>query len=133
MRLTSLKNSGLFIFFVSLLGLVACADTNRIPSQYWQGIQVYLETRPSPIRLGMNEFLVSTTLPVRRAVYDLVVSIRSKETAPWVQSIQDGHTGIYRRALSIEGAGPHYLWVRIERGGERVVLRFSLGSALSSE
>lgn len=112
-----------------LLSLTACFGRGEddISPQFWQGIQVNLETRPRPIRLGMNEFLVSTTRPVRRAVYDLVVSIRTQENAAWVQSIQDGHTGIYRRAIAIAGPEPYYLWVRLEQGSKQTVLRFPLG------
>lgn len=105
---------------------VACGATeSRLPVQEWRGVTIGVETRPAPVVIGMNEFLVSGTRPPRRAAHDLLVSIRMRDEDPWVQSIQDGHTGVYRRALNV-GEGPQTLQVRIKRGAEETVLRYPL-------
>lgn len=106
--------------------LVACgADESRLPVQEWQGITVGVETRPAPVVVGMNEFLISGTRLPRRVAHDLLVSIRMSDEDAWVQSIQDGHTGVYRRALKV-GEGPQTLQVRLNRGAEETVLHYPL-------
>ncbi len=112
--------------------VVACgASESRLPVQEWQGVTIGVETRPAPVVVGMNEFLVSGTRPTRRAAPDLLVSIRMRDEEPWVQSIQDGHTGVYRRALKV-GDGPQTLQVHIKRGAEETVLFYPLPRAAAT-
>ena len=116
------------VIFVALLSVctVACGTgESRLPVQHWQDAVIGVETRPAPVVVGMNEFLISGTRPPRRAASDMLVFIRMSDNEPWVQSIQDGHTGIYRRALKV-GEGPQILQVRLRRGAEETVLHYSL-------
>ncbi len=113
------------------LSLLACIGKDgQLPPQYWQGIEFGVETRPSPARLGINEVLVVATRPQRQPEFNLLVSISMNKNGPWVQSIQDGHTGIFRRGLAMRELGPQNLWVRIQRvgdgagTGEQTVLSF---------
>ncbi len=107
-----------------LLG--ACgADEARLPTQEWQGVTIGVETRPAPVVRGMNEFLVSAR-GARGAVFDLLIYVQVADDKPWTQSIQDGHTGVYRRALEARGGGPYTLRVRVKRAGQETVLNFAL-------
>ncbi len=106
--------------------LFACgAEQSRLPTQEWQDVVVGVETRPAPVVIGMNEFLVSATRKTGGAEYDLLVFIRMHESEPWTQSIQDGRTGVYRRAIAV-GAVPQTLRVRVKRAGQETVLMFPL-------
>ncbi|MFP5344046.1 MAG: hypothetical protein ACLGGU_00035 [Gammaproteobacteria bacterium] len=105
--------------------LAACgADEARLPVQEWQGVTIGVETRPAPVVVGMNEFLVSAR-GARGAVHDLLIFIRMGDDKSWTQAIQDGHTGVYRRALEVQGAGLT-LQVRVKRAGQETVLSFAL-------
>lgn len=107
--------------------LVACSgEDTQLPPQYWQGIEFTVETRPSPAKLGINEVLVVATRPHRLAEYNLLVSVRMDESDTWTQCIQDGHTGIFRRGLSMRDTGEQTLWVRIERAEEQKIFNFKI-------
>lgn len=114
---------------VLCLLLTACGAESRLPTQVWQDVTVGLETRPAPVVQGMNEFLVSAVRASGAAEYNLLVFIRMDEEQPWVQAIQDGHTGVFRRAVAVRGAAPHVLRVRLVREGQEVVLGFELPAA----
>ena len=45
---------------------------------------------------------------------------------PWVQAIQDGFIGVYRRAVDIGDGDIVVLQVRLQRGEEQKVLLFPL-------
>ena len=98
-------------------------------SQKWQGVDVRVEVRPSPPRAGMSEFLVMTTGERGRAVYDLIVSLRTDDRDPWTQAIQDGQVGVYRRAVEVGPGARSVLQVQIKRKDEEGVLRFPLNVA----
>ena len=120
------------VLLCAALLLGACgSDESRLPVQVWQGVAIGVETRPAPVVVGMNEFLVSGTRPTRGAAHDLLVSIRMRDAEPWVQSIQDGHTGVYRRALNV-GDGPQSLQVLLKLGTLETVLRYPLPQAAAT-
>ncbi len=95
----------------------------------WNGNQVVVETRPSPPVAGMNEFLVIITAPGRLPVYDVVVDLRMNGSGKWGQGIQDGNTGVFRKALRVGAEGEQYLEVRLGRDGQQWFLTFPLGVA----
>ncbi len=45
---------------------------------------------------------------------------------PWVQAIQDGFIGVYRRAVDIGDGEAVELQVRLQKGNEQKVLFFPL-------
>ena len=96
------------------------------PVQKWQDMEVRVESRPSPPRAGMNEFLVMTTGERGRPVYDLIVSLRTDDQDEWKQAIQDGQVGVYRRAVEVAPGTRSVLQVQIKRKSEAGVLRFPL-------
>ncbi|MEO5573445.1 MAG: hypothetical protein ABIR48_03025 [Gammaproteobacteria bacterium] len=119
MRLKINRHLKTWLIVMLGLNLAACiGEDAQLPAQYWQGIEFGVETRPSPARLGINEVLVVATLPHRQPEFNLLVSISMHKDGPWVQSIQDGHTGIFRRGLAMRELGPQTLWVKIQRVGD---------------
>ncbi len=113
---------------VLLMGmLAACGDqVENIPSQRWEGVDVHVETRPSPARVGMNEFLIMTSTNRGQPVYNLIVSIRTSDQDPWVQAIGDGQLGVYRRAAEVKPGVRSVVQVQIKRDGKESELLFPL-------
>jgi len=115
---------GLFLVLLS-----ACSSPDpryQIPTQMWNGVVIEVQVMPTPVRPGMNEFLVLTTLERGKPVSDLIVSLRAEQNKEWQQMIQDGHSGVYRRALHLPGNPVLYVQLRKKRSEEAVVLEFPL-------
>ena len=113
---------------LSLLGLVACNDTvepSPIPMQHWKEMNVQIETHPNPPLEGMSEVVVIVTSH-GKPVHDLIISLRADDSAPWVQTIQDGYIGLYRRGVSVGFNEKAVLQVRLQRGQEKKILFFPL-------
>lgn len=120
--------NGLMLLLIGLL--TACSGAGpaaRIPAQQWQNIVVEVQTRPEPVQPGMNEFLVLVTEERGRPVHDLIISMRVRADEPWRQAIQDGHSGVYRRALGL-AASDTELALQIQRKSDNTgtELHFSL-------
>lgn len=115
---------------ILLLGLTACGSNKQgsLAPQQWQGLEVVVETRPVPVQPGMNEFLVIVSKGGIRPREDLVVSLRLSPTDPWRQAIQDGDTGVFRKALRVTTAH-HALYVQIRRKQEAGELAFPFAPA----
>lgn len=82
--------------------LAACGngpDPAQIGSRQWEGYDVAVEVRPAPPRAGHNEVVVIISGAHHRPIYDALVAVRATADQPWVQAIQDGHVGVYRRAV----------------------------------
>jgi len=113
--------------FVVLLAACSTPDPRyQIPAQMWNGVVVEVQVMPTPVRPGMNEFLVLTTLERGKPVPDLIVSLRAEQNKEWQQMIQDGHSGVHRRALHLPGNPVLYVQLRKKRSEEVVVLEFPL-------
>ncbi len=110
------------------LALAACAnqDAPVIPPQMWGDMQIRVEPRPEIPIVGMNEFLVTATRKPSKPVFDLIVSVRMSESDVWQQAIQDGHVGVYRRALMVSDPATQSIFVRVEQGDKTRELRFPL-------
>ncbi len=119
---------GLIIgLFVLLLAACSTPDPRyQIPTQMWNDVVVEVQVMPTPVRPGMNEFLVLTTLERGKPVPDLIVSLRAEQNKGWQQMIQDGHSGVHRRALHLPGNPVLYVQLRKKRSEEVVVLEFPL-------
>lgn len=123
LRKTNVKLIKLFfLVLLSACGGEKIADTKP---QKWQGAEVRVESRPSPPRTGKNEFLVIVT-GERGPVHDIMVSVRTDDQDKWVQAIQDGDVGVYRRAAKVAPGTRSVLQVQIKRDGTEGVLRFPL-------
>jgi hypothetical protein len=111
------------------MGLVACTKGSEplaIPVQHWKNMEVHIETHPNPPLAGMSEIVVIVTGPNGKPAQDLIVSLRGNESMPWVQAIQDGFIGVYRRAVDIGDGETAVLQVRFQQGAEQKVLLFPL-------
>lgn len=110
-----------------LLGaLAACGGevSQPVQTQQWQGMEVRVEARPSPLHDGNSEFLVMVADSRGKPAYNLVISLRASDSEPWKQAIEDGQVGVYRRA--IKAAPGAVLQVQIKRKDAEGVLRFPL-------
>ena len=109
------------------LMLLSCSnnDANFLPVQHWQGIEFLVEPGPAPVRPGSTEFIVRATEADGHAAFDLIISVRLNEEAPWRQAIQDGQTGVYRRGLVVE-AGQEILYMQIRKKDETADFKFPL-------
>lgn len=108
--------------------LSACgggADVN-IPSQNWQQFIVQVQTRPSPPETGMDEILVMVTDEHGRPGNDLMVSLRSRDQDQWIQAIEDGGLGVYRRAVELAPGDRSTLQVQLKNQDAVTVLRFPI-------
>jgi hypothetical protein len=110
-------------------GLAACkdrSDTVSISPQHWNEMVVRIETHPNPPLPGMSEIVVIVTGPHGRPSGNLIVSLRGNDSNPWIQAIQDGFIGVYRRAVDIGDNSPASVQVRIQNGDEQKVLLFPI-------
>ena len=101
-------------------------ETTSIPIQHWKDMDVRIEAHPNPPHAGMSEMVVIITGPRGRPIHDLLVSLRADEKAQWVQAIQDGYIGVYRRSVDIGSGDTAMLQVRLLRGNEQKVLLIPL-------
>jgi hypothetical protein len=107
----------LFLFFVLAGFLSACSDEQAVilGPQQWQDLGIRVETRPSPLRVGMNEFIVIASRDEYKPGVGLVVQLRVGENGKWRQAIQDGFTGVYRRAVQVDDPATQTLFVHLRR------------------
>ena len=122
--------SALLVAFAAI-SLVACGAGSEsgaiaIPVQHWKDADVRIETHPDPPLAGMSEVVVIITGPRGRPLPDFSVSIRGKDSMPWVQTIQDGMIGVYRRAVDIGEGDVVILQVKLQLGTEEKVLLYPL-------
>ena len=115
------------LFIICLTGCSGPDPRYMMEAQTWGDVVVKVETRPMPVRVGMNEFLVMTTTQRGRPVFDLIVALRADGSKDWAQGIQDGHSGVYRKAAVVpEGATNLYVQLRKHGTDEGEILAFPL-------
>lgn len=119
--------TGLYVGLAAL-SVVGCQqETPLLPPQMWEKVEVQVETRPPLVEKGMNEFLIIATRERRKPAHDLIVSLRVDADSKWHQAIQDGHVGVYRRAIAVRDPANATLHVRLQQGTQEAQLRFPLG------
>jgi hypothetical protein len=114
------------IGMILLLSAGGCGEAADIPSQHWQDMTIHVESRPSPPRPGMNEFLVIATDTNGKPGYDLFILLRASDQDRWTEAIEDGQEGVYRRAVKVEPGRHPELQVKIRRDNEGTILHFPL-------
>jgi len=110
-------------------GLAACsqgAEPLTIPAQQWRDTVVRIETHPNPPLAGMSEIVVIITGPHGKPAGDLTVSLRGNGSMPWVQAIQDGFIGVYRRAIDVGDDQSAVVQVRLQQGSVEKILLFPI-------
>lgn len=112
---------------LSILFSLGCTPDNysAIPIQTWQGIDVLVETRPTPPTPGMNEIWVILTDAGKHPIPDVIVYLKATGASEWIQAIQDGHTGVFRRAIHIAEPTRQRIEIKLERRGVEGLLAFS--------
>ena len=119
--------AGLLMIAAGIVHLASCSngqDSSQIGTQKWGAYDVAVEVRPTPPRQGHDEVVVIITGERHRPVYDALVAVRADAEQAWVQAIEDGHVGVYRRAVFF-GHGPDAsLQVRLQRADTETVLEF---------
>ena len=105
------------ILFCTLLLLEGCGGGKAplLGPKTWKGIAFTVEPRPSPPRVGMNEFILIANRDGKKPVVDLVVSYRVDKNSDWQQAIQDGFSGVYRRAIHVSDPKNGVLKVQIRK------------------
>ena len=107
----------LFSFCLVALLLTSCGEdqVTSLGPQQWNDLQFVVEARPTPIRAGMNEFIVIASRGNVNPGYDLIVSLRVDNKTEWKQAIQDGYTGVYRRAIKVGNPATDILAVQVRK------------------
>lgn len=117
----------IFVYIFIILSLSACVG--EIPTsevKQWEDLTFRVETRPAFIERGMMEFLIIANRPGRKPAFNLLVYLRVGPTGEWVQAIEDGHVGVYRRALRVRDPAKDVLYVHIKRDDKEGVIEFPL-------
>ena len=113
----------------ALLGLALCGcsgSTQDSPTAQWRDLQVHVETRSYGPIPGMKELLVFVNRNGTLPAWDCRVDLRTSDADAWKQAIEDGHVGVYRRALVVDQGEHSVLQVRIQVEGNETVLRVPL-------
>ncbi len=123
-------NKVLGFLLIALIALTACSKERvSMPSQKWEDIKFEVETRPPSAVPGMNEFVIIASRS-RRPAPDLILSIQIMGSGKWQQAIQDGHIGVYRKALVVRDPQQDTLLVRIrhskKENKKETILEFPL-------
>ncbi|MDX8379411.1 MAG: hypothetical protein R8K48_05110 [Gallionella sp.] len=115
---------------LSLFMLAACDAGNKgilIPMQHWNNMDVRIETHPNPPLAGMSEVVVIVTGLHGKPMSDLTISLRANPSGLWVQTIQDGYIGVYRRAVDLgNGKDGVTMQVRIKNGNKQKTLLYPI-------
>lgn len=99
----------------------------QLEAPAWNDVSIAIEARQSPVDPQMYEFLLYTTAN-RKPAHDLNVSIRMNDQDSWKQAMQDGWSGVYRRASRVVNPEADELQIQIRRGDVQSELRIPLRS-----
>ena len=119
-----MKKFCVFLFVFLLVGCVG--EIPHSPILEWEEKSFRIETRPPFIEAGMMEFLVIVNLPRRKPASGLLISLRVGPTGKWVQAIEDGNVGVYRRAMRVGDPKTDILYVHVSDKEKETVLEFPL-------
>jgi len=119
----------LVVLILTISIISACSSdvtgVSEFSPRIWQGIEIKIESRPQPMRPGMNEMLIVATDARGLPASEMVVSLRMRQSGKWHQAIQDGGSGVYRRALLMR-PGDQQVFVRLQKGRHDDVLTYPL-------
>ncbi len=108
------------------LAVSGCGGATRdSASVNWRDLQVHVESRSYGPTPELQELLVFVNRNGSLPAWDCRVDLRTSDADPWKQAIEDGHVGVYRRAVKVDGEHS-VLQVRIHTEDNETVLRFPL-------
>jgi hypothetical protein len=114
---------------VVALALCGCGGgTQDSEAQNWRDLQIHVESRSYGPVSAMKELLVYINRNGALPAWDCRVDLRTSDADPWVQAIEDGRVGVYRRAAKVDAREHSVLQVWIRAEGSDTVLRFPLRS-----
>lgn len=129
MRKITLK---VFLLAVLMAMISSCGRDAAylLPPQIWNETEFLVEIRPGAPRVGMNEFVVLSTQTDGAPGYNYVITIKTNLSDDnGSQMIQDGHSGVYRRAIEVIDPANEVLIVQISHKKEtelKTELKFPL-------
>jgi hypothetical protein len=114
-----------FVAVVLSLALWGCGSdaSYKLGQRQWGDVVIEVQSRPAPVTVGMNEFLIIATDARGGSVHDLLVELRMNDNESWRQAIQDGFSGVYRKALAV-GSLQDQLQVKLKRGTDEMDMSF---------
>lgn len=117
-----------FCLLIVFFSLGACNEEPAyiLGPQLYKDVEVIVDVRPGAPRVGMNEFIIVATHKNGLPGHLFIVSIKLEGTQEWHQSIQDGHSGVYRRALRVNDPKKDVLLVQLQQENEEGILSFPL-------
>jgi hypothetical protein len=115
----------IFLAVMLSLALWGCgSDADyTLGHRQWGDVVIEVQSRPAPVAVGMNEFLIIATDTRGGPVHDLLVELRMNDNESWRQAIQDGFSGVYRKALAVDSLQDQ-LQIKLKRGTTETALRF---------
>lgn len=123
------------IAVIMLSALTGCGRDAAylLPPQVWNDTEFMVEIRPGAPRVGMNEFVVLSTQTDGAPGYNYVITIKTNLSDRASQMIQDGHSGVYRRAIEVKDPANEVLVVQVTHKKEtdlKTELNFPLSKHL---
>jgi len=110
----------LLVFAIAVLPSCSRSDAYILVPQRWNENEILVEIRPGAPRHGMNEFVVvATNYKTGVPGYEYIVSLKMNTGERWHQMIQDGHSGVYRRAIEVKDPVNGVLVVQIKHTREK--------------
>lgn len=121
------------LFILLIIVITGCGRSGAyiLVPQHWNDTEFLVEVRPGAPTKGMNEFVIVATDSKGVPGYEYIVSIKMSTAKDWQQMIQDGHSGVYRRAIAIDDPQNGVLMVQIrykKEENQQIVLRFPLAN-----
>ena len=123
----------LTVFFLVLTSGCGRDAAYLLPPQVWNDTEFLVEIRPGAPRVGMNEFVVISTQTDGAPGYTYVITIKTNLSNRSSQMIQDGHSGVYRRAIEVKDAAKEILIAQVVHTKEtdlKTELQFPLAKHL---
>lgn len=136
MRVINKMNLVKISYLIILLNIVsACGrgEAYLLPPQTWNNTEFMVEIRPGAPSKGMNEFVVLSTQTDGVPGYNYIITLSTDLNDKASQMIQDGRSGVYRRAIEVTDPLNEVLIVHIadkKEVGSQTELRFPLAKHL---
>lgn len=126
---------GLLVPMLFAVSITGCGKGSAyiLPPQLWNDTEFIVEIRPGAPRKGMNEFVVISTQTDGAPGYNYIINIKTDSGEKTSQMIQDGHSGVYRRAIEVKDPANEVLIVEILHATEselKTELRYPLSKHL---